>query len=199
MDRIGIDGGLLVVMLRLLRLASVERISFDMTSLAAAVLEQAVANEQRVFFIGSTVDSVTAASKILTDRYSGLRVCGIRDGYFSSRSERDETLKSIVFTSPDIVICGMGAPLQERFLWDLRKAGWQGTGFTCGGFIHQTAKAGRLNYYPEWITRTGLRWLYRIYDEPKLIKRYAVLYPKAIAYFVFDAVSLRFDKTAPTH
>lgn len=36
--------------------------------------------------------------------------------------------------NPDLVVVGMGAPLQEKFLVDLVGLGWRGRGYTCGVF-----------------------------------------------------------------
>ena len=112
-----------------------------------------------------------------------------RHGYFSQDDDRSVVIKKIFQLDPDYVICGMGTPLQEYFLLDLKKEGWKGEGFTCGGFFHQTAN--RIIYYPEWINRFGLRSFYRMYDEPKLIKRYFIDYPKAVVFILYDLVRFR--------
>ena len=68
---------------------------------------------------------------------------------------------------------------QERFLLKVRNAGFQGIGFTCGGFIHQTAN-NEIEYYPLWIDRMNLRFVYRMYKEKHTRKRYvqaALLFP----------------------
>ena len=83
----------------------------------------------------------------------------------------------------------MGTPLQEQFLLSLQASGWSGKGYTCGGFLHQTAS--QINYYPYWINRLGLRAFYRMYDEPKLVKRYFIDYPKAIVIIFYDLIKYR--------
>ena len=40
--------------------------------------------------------------------------------------------------------------MQENFLLKVKNAGYQGVGFTCGGFIHQTSK-NEIDYYPAWV------------------------------------------------
>jgi N-acetylglucosaminyldiphosphoundecaprenol N-acetyl-beta-D-mannosaminyltransferase len=65
----------------------------------------------------------------------------------------------------------MGVVRQERFLLAARNAGFRGVGFTCGGFIHQTAR-DEIDYYPAWINRWNLRFLYRMYREPHTRMRY---------------------------
>jgi N-acetylglucosaminyldiphosphoundecaprenol N-acetyl-beta-D-mannosaminyltransferase len=73
---------------------------------------------------------------------------------------------------PDIVIVGMGAIAQERFLLGLKQAGFSGKGFTCGGFIHQTA-SNKIDYYPRWVDKLNLRFLYRMLKESYTRQRYA--------------------------
>ena len=91
---------------------------------------------------------------------------------------------------PNIVIAGMGSPLQEHFLISLRKKGWGGLGFTCGAFIKQTAK--NINYYPKVFDKFHFRWLYRLFDEPKLFGRYFFEYPKVLLELIL--FKLKYDK-----
>lgn len=53
----------------------------------------------------------------------------------------------------------------------VKNAGYHGIGFTCGEFIHQLAM-NKINYYPAWINKYNLRFLYRMYKEPHTRKRY---------------------------
>ena len=128
-----------------------------------------------------------AIKNILKD-FPELNVVGFRDGYIQD-NERKSLYQNIKTLNPDIVICGMGTPLQEQFLVDLQKTGWDGIGYTCGGFLHQTAR--NIQYYPKWIDKYNIRWIYRIYDEPKLFKRYFWEYPKFFGYFVYDFYKLK--------
>lgn len=184
-----IDGVALAVCLRLFGVSSMKRQSFDMTSLAKEVFEYAESHEKTLFFIGTEEAYIEEAVMKIKQKYPRLIVLGYRNGFFKDRAERADAIKSIHSMSPEIVVVGMGTPTQEQFLVDLWQRGWRGIGFTCGGFFHQTAK--ELNYYPRWIDRLQLRWLYRIYDEPKLYNRYLIQYPKFILYFLLDYVRYR--------
>ncbi|WP_176475696.1 WecB/TagA/CpsF family glycosyltransferase [Halomonas salipaludis] len=185
-DAIHYDG---IVLAKLMKLAgvSVPRTSFDMTSLADEVLAGAAREGRRVFFVGSEPGVPEQAAETLKAHFDGLQVAGVRHGFFASDEERSAFIAELVAIAPEIVVVGMGAPLQERLLVDLADAGWHGEGYTCGGFLHQTAKGGA-QYYPAWMDRMNLRWLYRIYDEPKLIKRYTIDYSIFLALFAGDLV-----------
>ena len=95
-------------------------------------------------------------------------------------------LDHVLKLNPDIVVCGMGTPTQELFLADLVKMGWEGNGFTCGGFFHQTKS--EINYYPNFIDRFHLRYFYRLYKEPYLIKRVGS-YFLFLLFFLIDAIN----------
>ncbi len=75
----------------------------------------------------------------------------------------------------DAVVLGMGIPAQEKTAMSLRENGWSGITATCGGFFDQIV-AGRA-YYPDWVDRFNIRFMYRLYKEPRrLWKRYLVHY-----------------------
>ena len=85
----------------------------------------------------------------------------------------------IVELNPDFLIVGMGALMQEKFLLKVKKMGYQGIGFTCSGFVHQTAM-NRMHYYPNWVDKMNLRFVYRMYKEKHTRTRYlqaAFLFP----------------------
>lgn len=181
------DGIALVLALRLFRF-SITRRSFDMTSVARDVLSEANDARFTVFLIGSTQPECEAAASAIKKAYPCIRMIGFRSGYFSNNMERNNTLDLIKSLNPKIVIAGMGAPIQEKFLLDLSLIGWRGHGYTCGGFIHQLANSG-ITYYPKIFDKLNLRWLYRIIKEPKLLRRYLLIYPLFIPLFIKDLLT----------
>lgn len=187
------DGALLALVLKIAG-SSAKRVSFDMTSLAPVVFERCVRDGLSVGVVGGAPGVAEAAVECFRSRFgAGLNFVVVRDGFFSTKNDRDEALESIKRIGPRVVIVGMGTPLQERFLVDLVDSGWSGIGFTCGGFLHQTAFKGA-RYYPSWINTLNLRWLYRMFDEPKLVKRYFTYYPAFLWQFAVDYFSSRLEK-----
>ena len=184
-DYIFLDGILMVLLMRLIS-KKVKRLSFDMTSIAPKVFNNALGNRRSMFFLGSKQNEIEDFVNQIKTKYQNLIIVGFSSGYFKSEDDKQRQINSIVGLNPDLIIVGMGTPLQEKFLLELRDKGWIGTGFTCGGFFHQTGK--KINYYPKIFDRLNLRWVYRIYDEPKLFTRYFVQYPKSIVFFTFDLI-----------
>ena len=171
MDGIFADGGLLVKAIKMLYGKQVTRRSFDMTSMAPELFEYAAEHGKTIYIVASKHEQVEKAVEIFRERYPKVQFAGYRNGYFSSEEEMDKEAKHICEVNPDFLIVGMGALMQEKFLLKVKNAGFQGVGFTCGGFIHQTSK-NEIDYYPAWVDKTNLRFLYRMWKEPHTRKRY---------------------------
>lgn len=170
-DGIFADGALLVAAIRMCYGETVSRRSFDMTSLAPELLEYACKEGKSIYIVASAQEQVERAVGIFRKRYKDINIIGYRNGYFADEDEKNSEAQHIVELNPDFLIVGMGAIKQEKFLLKVKDAGYQGIGFTCGGFIHQTAR-NMIDYYPAWMDRMNLRFVYRMWKEPHTRKRY---------------------------
>ena len=170
-DGIFADGSLLVASIKLCYGVKVSRRSFDMTSVGKELLEMSTREGKSIYIVASKQNEVEQAVKIFREKFVGVNVIGYRNGYFTSEEEMEDEAKHITMVNPDFLIVGMGVIKQEEFLLRVKSSGYQGIGFTCGGFIRQTA-CGDIDYYPGWINRTNLRFLYRMWKEPHTRKRY---------------------------
>lgn len=188
-DVIYIDGISMVWVLALFGIR-VTRRSFDMTSIAHEVFYSCKTTPRTVAVVGSTAENAAAFSKAIATEFPGVDMVYVRSGYFQDEAEWRQSIDQLCSLNPDMVVCGMGAGKQEKFLSHLKGHGWKGIGFTCGGFIHQTASKG-VKYYPDLVNRFHVRWLYRIFDEPKLLKRYAISYPIAIVVLSLDLLRFK--------
>lgn len=188
MDRVYLDGAAMVLALRMVGV-KVARRSMDLTSMAPDVLGRASLEGRSVAFVGSEPGVAEQAVERLQSVIGPLKVVRVRDGYFTGPEDWSREVQGLVELSPDVVLVGMGTPLQERFLADLTGAGWRGAGFTCGGFLHQTAPTESGHYYPRLFRRA--RWLYRMIDEPRLARRYLLQYPWFVVVFTIDALRER--------
>ena len=181
-DLIFIDGIFLVRLLQRVLGLRCFRASFDRTSLAPIVFSICERKRLRVALIGAKPDVIDLALSNIRSDHPELNVVYLHHGYFTD-SERSATLDALVEAHPDLVVIGMGTPLQERFLVDLKTRNWHGVGLTCGGFFEQSAE--RYSYYPTWVDRANLRWAYRLYREPgRLWRRYLLDYPRFTLRFI---------------
>ena len=180
-DRVLCDGIGLVLAARLRLRKRIPRHAFDTTSVAVPVFAWAAEKRASVVLVGSKPGVAASAASELKSHFAGLNVLATFSGY------GDDPLlaRGFILDHPSsLVVCGMGAPLQERFLLSLKEAGWVGLGFTCGGFLDQLCES--FAYYPRWIDRLNLRFAYRLFREPgRLGKRYLRDYGVFMRRFLF--------------
>ena len=184
-DGIFADGSVLVAAIRMLYGKKIERRSFDMTSVAPQLFDYAMQYNKSVYIVASKQEQVEKAVAIFKEKWTGLNIIGFRNGYFSSQEEQAQEAMHIAEVNPDFLIVGMGAVMQEKFLVLAKEKGFKGVGFTCGGFIHQVAQ-GDMDYYPAWVDKWNLRFVYRFFKERHTRRRYlkaAFVFP---ARFIFE-------------
>ncbi|WP_183579084.1 WecB/TagA/CpsF family glycosyltransferase [Mucilaginibacter sp. X5P1] len=169
-----VDGIWLVKVINKTLKKNINRFSFDDTSVAPLVFKFARENKLNIGLIGTKEGVIEQAAKNLGEAYD-VKFNYVRHGYFNSAADMDEALQILKDKDISVVICGMGTPKQEEFLITLKKSGWNGYGYTCGGYLHQSAQ--KVGYYPSFFDKYNIRWVYRIYSEPQLFKRYLIKYP----------------------
>jgi len=171
------------LMLSWLLLKKVPRISFDHGSFAQYFLKRVAEVQSPVYFVGAKTDEISKTVSIFKKQYPKLNIAGFRDGYFS---EPELVATNILKTGAEFVVCGMGTPYQERFSQVLKQlgAGQIKQIYTCGGFLHQSSK--KIDYYPRWVNRFHLRWLFRVFDESYVLNRLLNEYPRFFFRVVID-------------
>lgn len=168
MDGLFVDGMTMCWLIRLLWGKRVPRLSFDMSGMAVDLFSclNAPGTDRSIYFLGTRQHVLEKTIGRFRESYPNMKIAGFRNGYFSDPDDRQKAIGEIVRSNSDFAVIGMGSPLQERFALDLKRAGYRGVVFTCGGFLHQSAD--RINYYPEWVNRYNLRAFYRLFREKGL-------------------------------
>jgi N-acetylglucosaminyldiphosphoundecaprenol N-acetyl-beta-D-mannosaminyltransferase len=130
----------------------------------------------RLFLLGSRPGVAAEAAARLRQRSPGLIIAGARHGYFDTSAgglENAQVVDEINRAGPDLLIVGMGMPLQERWLRNNWGALAVPVAMTGGAVFDYTA--GRLRRPPRWMQQAGLEWLGRLIIEPrKLWRRYLI-------------------------
>jgi N-acetylglucosaminyldiphosphoundecaprenol N-acetyl-beta-D-mannosaminyltransferase len=124
---------------------------------------------KKIFLLGATEDVSIKTKEILEKRNPEINICG----RFSGKSDKSDDEKSVSLineSKADIVFVAFGAPKQE--LWIERNKHkltnvklFIGIGGSFD-FISGTKKRA-----PKLMQKMGLEWLYRVFIEPKRIKR----------------------------
>lgn len=161
----------------------INRVSFDFSSIAKDTLLRAEKEHLKVAFIGGKPEHADELPHKMKALFPRLNIAYCRDGYFNSDDEKQSCFNGLQALSPDIVIVGMGTPLQEHFLLQcLNRLKDTKEFYTCGGFLEQTATKG--DYYHPVVKKLGLRWLQRALLHSHVRQRILKDYPK----FVFSYI-----------
>ena len=122
-----------------------------------------------VFLYGGKPGVAERAAARLKKAYPGLRIVGTENGYISD--ERN-LLFRMEETQPDLLLVGLGAPRQERWMAE-HKDRLTAVSIGVGGLLD--VFAGDVPRAPESWQKAGLEWLYRLCREPRRIRRMAKL------------------------
>jgi N-acetylglucosaminyldiphosphoundecaprenol N-acetyl-beta-D-mannosaminyltransferase len=136
-----------------------------------------------LFFLGARPGVAGEAARRLRASHPDLRIVGVRHGYFDhwARSpENGSVVAEINAARPDVLLVGLGMPLQERWLMENLHGLDVGVALT-GGAVFDYA-SGRLRRGPRLLTDNGLEWLARLIVEPRrLWRRYLLGNPLFLA------------------
>ena len=129
-----------------------------------------------LYLLGARPGVAQQAAKRLRERYPDLELVGVHHGYFDHSAgspDNEAVVEGINTSAPDILLIGLGMPLQERWLMQNRQRLDFGVALT-GGAVFDYA-SGRLRRGPRFLTEHGFEWLARLLIEPRrLWRRYLI-------------------------
>lgn len=146
--------------------------------LAEALIAGSATGDYAVYLLGAAPGVAEEAVARLGTRYPGIRIAGMRHGYFSPQEEA-EVLADIRAAQPDVLLVGLGAPRQEKWIAKHRHALGAGLAIGVGGSFD--IFAGRSRRAPKWLQKLGLEWLYRLMRQPSRAGRMLALPRFALA------------------
>ncbi|MFC0036734.1 WecB/TagA/CpsF family glycosyltransferase [Actinomadura rayongensis] len=140
---------------------------------------QPAAEGWRVFLFGNAPGVAEAAAANVRAWYPGLTIAGTLHGHWADEHGRipaataERLVDEINAASPDILHVGLGTPLQQRFVAEYRDRLTAPVIITCGAYFEHLAE--RRDYYPTWVLRLRIGFLYRLAREPRrLWRRYTI-------------------------
>lgn len=168
------DGAGIILASKIMGQKLPERVAgFDLITELFAQLEN---EDCSFYFLGSKPGIVDKAAAELKKRYPNLNIAGYHHGYLDKELQQNVTAE-INEKGIDLLLVGMGVPLQERFL-DKNLDGLNvKAAVTVGGSFDVIA--GEVERAPLWMQKAGLEWFYRLVQEPSRFGRMLLL-PKFI-------------------
>jgi len=189
-DLVFCDGAGVMLAARLLGGRIPDRITYaDWAWRLAAFAE---AEGLSLFLLGARPGVAERAAQQLLTLHPDLRISGVEHGYFDhspGSRESEAVLRKVNAAGPDILIVGLGMPLQERWLMANRDAIVASVVLT-GGAVFDYVSGG-LRRGPRLLTDNGFEWLARLIVEPRrLWRRYLIGNPL----FLFRVLGQRLGK-----
>lgn len=126
----------------------------------------------RIAVVGASEISNRGACAALAAKVPGVKTLSLPGaGWTETRAH--EVVEALQGFRPELVIIGLGMPLQEHFISSNRAALPPAVYATVGGAIDQIS--GVQPMAPRWIGKFGVEWLWRLVRQPRrLAHRYLV-------------------------
>ena len=131
-------------------------------------------NGLRHYFYGGKEETIQVLSEKLPREYPSLQIVGMVSPPFRPLTEEEDAreLQKMNDAKADIIWIGLGAPKQERYMYEHRG---KVNGVMIGVGAGFDYYAGTIKRAPMWMQKMSLEWLYRLMQDPKrLFRRYFV-------------------------
>ncbi len=119
-------------------------------------------SNKTVYFLGAGKGVAEKAKVNMEQKYKGLKVIGVHDGYFDVEEEKN-IIKEINELKPDILLVGLGLGKQEKWIYEHKNLNVK-LSMGVGGVID--VMAGVVNRAPDIFIKMNLEWLYRLLKQP---------------------------------
>ncbi len=143
-----------------------ERVAgYDLTQSLFDVLQD---SDEKFYFFGGG-DTVSAVAKEKMElRYPNLQIVGTANGFFDADRET-EIIQEINDSGATVLLVGLGAPKQEKWIYEHLDALQIRLAIGVGGSFD--VMADRVKRAPVQFQKLGLEWLYRFLCQPTRWKR----------------------------
>lgn len=123
-----------------------------------------------VYILGANEGVPQRAKDNIERLYSNVKVVGLSNGYFDGAAEK-QILDEIIALKPDLLLVGLGAARQEKWIEKNKKTleGSVKVAIGIGGAID--VFSGYVKRAPDVFIKLNLEWFYRMATDPKRFLR----------------------------
>lgn len=125
-----------------------------------------------IYMLGGKPGIAEIAKENLETIFPNVNIVGTHHGYFDENEEK-EVIKEINRLEPNVLFVALGAPKQEKWIYEHRNELKVDVAAGQGGTYDY--EAGRIKRAPVFIQKIGMEWFWRLCREPSRIKRQLVL------------------------
>ncbi|PND57581.1 glycosyltransferase [Mycobacterium sp. ENV421] len=125
----------------------------------------------RCFLLGADADSIERAADYFRRNFPGWILAGYHHGYMTAENI-DSVIAAINEAAPELLLVGMGNPLQETWIDTHAAAIDVGVSVGVGGLFDHWG--GNLKRAAPWVRRIGFEWVQLLLQQPHKARRYLV-------------------------
>ena len=163
-DIVYVDGAGVVLGAGLLGGGSMPRLT--MADLGWPATSHAAARGHSLYLLGNPPGVAAKAAEKLIEKAPSLKIVGTHHGFFEKTGpENDAVIEDINRCKPDILMVGMGMPLEQKWVVDNHARITAKVFWTVGAAFQYWA--GTVSRCPRWMGEHGLEWFYRLLLEPR--------------------------------
>lgn len=150
------------------------------SDLVPELCENAAKEGYKLFFLGGRPGAAEKAKAVLEKKYPGIQIVGAYCPAFGFEKYVKENLKIVEMikqAAPDILLVGLGAPKQEKWIYNYYQL--LGVPVSIGVGVTFELIARIVSRAPKWMQGVGLEWFWRLSMEPRrLWRRYLLDCPR---------------------
>ncbi len=147
------------------------------TDLTPELFRTTAQHRRRYFLLGSDRRTIRRAARHVEKTFAGWTLAGFHHGYLADPDLSAEVIRRINRARPDVLLVGMGNPLQERWIHQHRHELKVPVCMGIGGLFEFWAE--NVSRAPQWLRRLGHEWIWRLCQQPRdKAKRYLLGNPR---------------------
>jgi N-acetylglucosaminyldiphosphoundecaprenol N-acetyl-beta-D-mannosaminyltransferase len=155
------------------------------TDLVPSLLGETPRSGCRYFLLGAEEGSIRRAADHATAAFPGWTLAGFHHGYLTTPDADARAVECICRARPDVLLVGMGNPLQEFWIHRHRDRIRVPVCLGVGGLFQYWA--GTIRRAPHWLRGRGFEWLGILFQQPQKARRYLIGNPLFLARASRDA------------
>ena len=178
------DGASIVMAIKWLRKIRVERIAgWDLFTFEMEKLNR---KGGVCFFLGSSINVLELIMKKTAKDYTNIKMIGYSPRYRSdfTKDENKAMIDEIHAANPDLILIGMTAPKQEKWVY-LHRDQLEVNCHICAIGAVFDFYAGTVKRAPVWWQNHSLEWLYRLIMEPRRMWKRYIIGNVLFVYYIF--------------
>ena len=162
------------------------------SDLMPELLSSSLNSKPRYYLLGATDSAIEKAATHVRKAYPDWELCGYHHGYLHEELS-SRVVESINKLEPDLLLVGMGNPMQEQWIarWssDLKVKVCIGV----GGLLRYWS--GDITRAPEWMRNIGIEWIHLMLAQPRKTARYMIGNPAFLSRVLAQSRSTRTEKS----